>query len=130
MSLTPHQSFWPAIRAVQPSLPGKPLNGPQVSSTHRPVGPLPVPLKLWQLLPGKHGQPLGYQCQHDPIGDVGAGGREGSEGGGGGGVNGGDSSGTAGGADGGAAGGVPGGVPGGVSGGSSGWMAGAVGCSA
>ena len=111
----------PDIRCVQPSLPAKPLDGPHVSCTHSVEGPEGLPLKVLHSLPASHGHPDGNQCQHDPIGVVGPGGTDGSEGGGGGGgATGGDSTGAAGGVAGGAFGGVAGGVVGGTAGGSAG----------
>ena len=99
----------PEIRRAQPSLPAKPLDGPHVSCTHSVEGPNGLPLKVLQSLPASHGHPDGNQCQHDPMGVVGPGGTDGSEGGGGGGA--------CGGVEGGARGGIPGGVAGGVTGG-------------
>ena len=110
----------PDIRCVQPSLPAKPLDGPHVSCTHSVEGPEGLPLKVLHSLPASHGHPDGNQCQHDPIGVVGPGGTDGSDGGGGGGATGGDSTGAAGGVAGGAFGGVAGGVVGGTAGGSAG----------
>ena len=72
-------------------------------------GPNGLPLKVLHSLPASHGHPDGNQCQHDPMGVVGPGGTDGSEGGGGGGA--------CGGVEGGARGGIPGGVAGGVTGG-------------
>ena len=111
---------------MQPSLPAKPLDGPHVSCTHSVEGPEGLPLKVLHSLPASHGHPDGNQCQHDPIGVVGPGGTDGSDGGGGGGATGGDSMGAAGGVAGGAFGGVAGGVVGGTAGGSAGGSGGSI----